>query len=203
MGANTKTNPYPVHILHTTPEEIRDAFLHIKWALERHGWATSDFTGFLGIPRQTWYQYGHKLDSKGYRRIPAVQLDLLRQQHALASFGSRDGAVDPFHRRRNRWTVGEETTFSFLKAIYMSGISGHPIVPGEDNERKPEASAQKILRWFAAARQADRRQIMAATNLGDYDIGRIGFVGNHWGMEAYTSYCERLEKIVGGNKIAA
>lgn len=203
MGANSKTNPYPVHILHTTPEEIRDAFLHVKWALERHGWKTSDFTSLLGVSRQTWYQYGHKLESKGYRRIPAAQLDLLRQQHALATFGSRDNSVDPFYRRRNRWTVGEETTFSFLKAVYMSGISGHPIVPAADNERKPEASAEVTLRWFAAARAATREQIMAASKLGDYDIGRLGFIGNHWGMEVYTSQCERLEKIVGENKKAA
>lgn len=200
---NAKINPYPIHLSHTTSEEIRDAFLHIKFALEKHGWTTPDFIGLLGIPRQTWYQYGHKLGSKGYRRIPAAQLDALRQQHALVSYGSRDGSVDPFSRRRDHWTVGTEKTHSFMRAIYMSGISGDPVIPGVENAKQKDGAGDIVLRWFAAARGATREQIIAATHLGDYDIGRLGFIGNHWGLEVVETQCERLEKIVGGNKIAA
>lgn len=203
MANATKTNPHPIHLSHTSSMEIRDAFLHVKWALERHGWTTPDFIGLLGIPRQTWYQYGHKLDSKGYRRIPAAQLDLLRQQHALASFGASDNSVDPFSRRRDYWMVGSEQSHSFMKAIYLAGITGQPILRGPENESQKAGAGDTVLRWFTAVRCATREQIVAATHLSDYDIGRLGFIGNHWGLEVTETQCERLETIVGGNKKAA
>lgn len=200
-------NPHPIHLKHETPEQIRDAFLHVKWQLKKNGWATEDFTELLGIARPTWYAYGHKLESKGYRRIPADQLDLLRLQAAVAGLRRFDTAFAPsFMPPRDEWTVGSETTTSFLAAVYLAGVSGDEIKPDPKNVRDHEQSLEKssqILRWFGVARQATRAQIMRATNLGDYDIGRIGFVTAHWGIEPIKTYTARLEKIVGEIQMAA
>ncbi|ERI12536.1 hypothetical protein O206_11130 [Ochrobactrum sp. EGD-AQ16] len=99
--------------------------------------------------------------------------------------------------------VGSERTHSFMKAVYLAGMTGEPIEPGSENDRQKDGAGDVVLRWFAAVRGATREQIMAATHLSDYDIGRLGFVGNHWGLEVVETQCERLEKIIGENKIAA
>ncbi len=200
-------NPYPVHLKHETPEQIRDAFLHIKWQLKKNGWATKDFTDLLGIARPTFYAYGHKLDSKGYRKIPADQLDSLRLQAAVTGLRRFDSAfalscMPP----RNEWTVDGETTTSFVAAVYLSGASGAEIIPGPKNTRDHNQSLEKsaqILAWFDVARQASRAQIARATNLGEYDIGRVGFITADWGIEPIKTYTARLEKIVGEKQMAA
>ncbi len=200
-------NPHEIHLKHETPEQIRDAFLHVKWQLKKSGWDTEDFTDLLGIARPTWYAYGHKLDSKGYRKIPADQLDRLRLQAAVTGLRRFDSAFAPsFMPARDEWTVGGETTTSFLAAVYLAGVSGAEIKPGPKNVRDHGQSLEKssqILRWFDVARGATREQIMRATNLGNYDIGRVGFITADWGIEPIKTYIARLEKIIGEKKLAA
>jgi hypothetical protein len=200
-------NPHEIHLKHETPEQIRDAFLHIKWQLKKSGWDTEDLTALLGIARPTWYAYGHKLESKGYRKIPAEQLDLLRLHAAVAGLRRFDSAFAPsFMPPRNEWTVGGEKTTSFLAAVYLSGVSGDQIVSGPENTKDHDMLLEKsaqIIAWFDVARQASRAQIARATNLGDYDIGRIGFITANWGIEPLKTYTARLEKIVGEKELAA
>lgn len=199
-------NPFQTHLDYDSSEKIRDNFLHIKWNLSKKGWTTEDFTSFLGISRPTFYQYGHKTDSKGFRKVPAAQLDLLRREDALRFFRAPEEFYLPDFMKRDEWSVDGQRTYSYLAAVYLSGLSGHPIIAHPDNTRdnsRAVEASKLTLRWFAAARSATRDQICKATNLSDYNIGRIGFVTASWGLEPISSQCERLEKLIGGNKKAA
>ncbi len=199
MGAITKINPHPIHAEHTRPEQIRDAFLHIKWQLSSRGWSTEDFAKFLGIARQSWYQLGHKIDSKGYRQISAEMLDKLRQEAAQEIVGALDGFHDPFGRERDTWTVGDLTTKSRTLALYRAALTGEAIVPGLHNARADDLSDEETLmmRWFRAARHAKRKQLIEATGLGEYDVGRVGLHACRWGIPPTEAWISRLEEIVG------
>jgi len=199
MGAITKINPHPIHAEHTTPEQIRDAFLHVRWQLEKKGWTTEDFTQLLGVARQSWYQYGHKLDSKGYRQISADALDKLRQEAAQEIVSATDGYHDPFGRQRDTWTVGDLTTKSRTRALYRAALTGEAVVPGQANKHADELMEDEALmmRWFRAARHAKRKQLIEATSLGEYDVGRIGLHACRWGIPPTEAWVSRLEEIVG------
>ena len=199
MGAITKINPHPIHAEHTTPEQIRDAFLHVRWQLEKKGWTTEDFTQLLGVARQSWYQYGHKLDSKGYRQISAENLDKLRQEAAQEIVAIVDGYHDPFGRERDIWIVGDLTTKSRTRALYRAALTGEAVVPGANNKHADELTSEETLmmRWFRAARHAKRKQLIEATGLGEYDVGRVGLHACKWGIPPTEAWVSRLEEIVG------
>jgi len=194
-----KLNPHPVHPSHTTAEEIRDAFMHIKWQLVRKGWKTEDFTGLLGIPRQSWYQYGHKLESNGYRQISADSLDVLRQEAAQEIVAIVDGYHDPFGRERDTWIVGDLTTKSRTRALYRAALTGEAVVPGANNKIADELTSGEALmmRWFHAAKQASREQLMAATGLTKYDVGRVGLHACKWGIPPTENWVDNLEQAIG------
>lgn len=199
MGAITKINPHPIHASHTTAEEIRDAFMHIKWQLVRKGWTTEDFTQLLGIARQSWYQLGHKIDSKGYRQISAEMLDKLRQEAAQEIVAIVDGYHDPFGRERDTWTVGDLTTKSRTRALYRAALTGEAMIPGSHNKHADELSDDEALmmRWFRAARHANRKQLVEATGLSEYDVGRVGLQVARWGVRPDVRWVTNLEQIVG------
>ncbi|MCX2696260.1 hypothetical protein [Ochrobactrum chromiisoli] len=194
-----KLNPHPIHTSHTTSEEIRDAFMHIKWMLVRKGWKTEDFTGLLGIPRQSWYQHGHKLESKGYRQISADALDMLRQETAQEIVAIVDGYHDPFGRERDTWTVGDLTTKSRTRALYRAALTGEAVVPGANNKHADELTNDEalLLRWFLAARRASREQLMSATGLSKYDVGRVGLHACKWGIPPTENWVDNLEQAIG------
>lgn len=194
-----KLNPFKIHDTHTSADEIRDAFMHVKWQLVRKGWKTEDFTGLLGIPRQSWYQHGHKLESHGYRQISADALDALRQEAAQEIVALIDGYHDPFGRERDSWTVGDLTTKSRTRALYRAALTGEAVVASSHNTRAHELSADEILmmRWFSAARHASREQLMEASGLGKYDVGRIGFQVCHWGLPPTEEWVDNLEQAIG------
>lgn len=194
-----KLNPFPIHTTHTTADQIRDAFMHIRWRLKRSGWDTDSFTSLLGIARQTWYQHGHELESRGYRQISADALDMLRQETVQEQVSLPDFYHDPFGRERDSWTVGDLTTKSRTRALYRGALTGEAVVPGSHNVRANELSDDEALmmRWFRAARHASREQMMAATGLGKYDVGRIGFQVCKWGIPPTETWVENLEKSIG------
>nr|WP_312196564.1 hypothetical protein [Brucella anthropi] len=194
-----KLNPFPIHTTHTTADQIRDAFMHVKWQLVRKGWKTEDFTGLLGIPRQSWYQHGHKLESRGYRQISADALDMLRQELAQEIVALTDGYHDPFGRERDTWTVGDLTTKSRTRASYRAALTGEAVVPGVNNKHADKLSDDEslMMRWFHAAKQASREQLMAATGLGKYDVGRVGFQVCKWGIPPTEAWVDNLERAIG------
>ncbi len=168
-------NPHPIHERNDTPEAVRDAFLHVKWHLEKSGWTTENFTDLLGCARQTWYQYGHKLESRGYRQISADALDTLRREVVLNISSQLDRYQDPFRRPRDMWYVGELITFSKTLALYKSAFTGEAVVSNDFNKADFTHSEdeQLMLDWLTAARFATREQLMTATKLGPYDVGRV------------------------------
>lgn len=194
-----KLNPFPIHQSHTTAEQVRDALLHVKWQLVRKGWKTEDFTGLLGIPRQSWYQHGHKLESQGYRQISADALDMLRQEAAQEIVAIVDGYHDPFGRERDTWTVGDLTTKSRTRALYRAALTGEAIVPGIHNKHADELTNDEALmmRWFQAAKQASRDQLVTATGLSKYDVGRVGFQVCKWGIPPTEAWVDNLERAIG------
>jgi len=194
-----KLNPHPIHTSHTTTEEIRDAFMHVKWQLVRKGWKTEDFTGLLGIPRQSWYQHGHKLESRGYRQISADMLDVLRQELAQEIVALVDGYHDPFGRERDSWTVGDLTTKSRTRALYRAALTGEAVVPGANNKHADELTSEEslMMRWFHAAKQASREQLMSATGLSKYDVGRVGLHACKWGIPPTEEWVDNLEQVIG------
>ncbi|SPL65051.1 hypothetical protein [Ochrobactrum soli] len=194
-----KMNPHPIHPSHTTADQIRDAFMHIKWQLVRKGWKTEDFTGLLGIPRQSWYQYGHKLESAGYRQISADALDMLRQETAQEIVALVDGYHDPFGRERDTWTIGDLTTKSRTRALYRAALTGEAVVPGVQNKHADNLSDDEALmmRWFQAAKQASREQLVAATGLSKYDVGRVGMHACKWGIPPVAEWVDNLERTIG------
>lgn len=194
-----KLNPHPIHTSHTTADQIRDAFLHVKWQLVRKGWKTEDFTGLLGIPRQSWYQHGHKLESRGYRQISADALDMLRQETAQEIVASTDAFHDPFGRERDTWTVGDLTTKSRTRALYRAALTGEAVVPGANNKHADELTSDEALmmRWFYASRQASRDQLVAATGLSKYDVGRVGLHACKWGIPPVAEWVDNLEQVIG------
>lgn len=194
-----KLNPYPIHPETKTAEQVRDAFLHVKWQLVRKGWKTEDFTGLLGIPRQSWYQHGHKLESAGYRQISADALDVLRQELAQEIVATFDGYHDPFGRERDIWTVGDLTTKSRTRALYRSALTGEAVVPGANNKHADELTSEEslMMRWFHAAKQASRDQLVAATGLSKYDVGRVGLHACKWGIPPVAEWVDNLEQAIG------
>lgn len=190
-------NPHPLHERNDTPEAIRDAFLHVKWHLEKSGWTTENFTDLLGCARQTWYQYGHKLESKGFRQISADALDMLRREVVLEITRSLDRYQDPFRRWRDQWTVGEVTTHSKTNALYRSAFYSEEVVADPKNTSLDTLSDdEKLLTdWLTAARFSTREQLMSATGLGAYDVGRIGLHAARWGIEPRYDWLHALEKM--------
>ncbi len=190
-------NPHPTHDTHDTPETIRDAFLHVKWHLEKSGWTTENFTDLLGCARQTWYQYGHKLESKGYRQISADALDTLRKEVVLNITSQLDRYEDPFRRWRDMWTVGEVTTYSKTHALSRAAFYSEKVVADQKNTAPDILSEdEKLLtEWLMAARFATREQLMSATGLGVYDIGRVGLHAARWGIEPRYDWLAALGKM--------
>lgn len=189
-------NPHPIHEKTDTPETIRDAFLHVKWHLEKSGWTTENFTELLGCARQTWYQYGHKLESRGYRQISADSLDVLRREVVLNITSQLDRYEDPFRRWRDRWSVGELRTYSKTLALYKSAFTGEAVVPNDFNKADfgNTEEEQLMLDWLTAARFTTREQLMSVTELGAYDVGRIGLHAARWGIEPRYDWLHALEK---------
>lgn len=190
-------NPHPLHTQNDTPETIRDAFLHVKWHLEKSGWTTENFTELLGCARQTWYQYGHKLESRGYRQISADALDTLRREVVLNITSQLDRYEDPFRRWRDQWTVGEVTTFSKTHALYRAVFFDEDIVASAHNKNDDKLTddEQLTVEWIAAAQSSSREQLMQATGLGAYDVGRIGLHAARWGIEPRYDWLAALEKM--------
>lgn len=190
-------NPYPIHEKNDTPEAIRDSFLHVKWHLEKSGWTTENFTDLLGCARQTWYQYGHKLESKGYRQISADSLDTLRKEVVLNIAGQLDRYQDPFRRWRDKWTVGEVSTYSKTYALYRAAFYSEEVVADPRNMSPDILSEDEkmLTEWLTAARFATREQLMQATNLGAYDVGRVGMQAARWGIEPRYDWLHALEKM--------
>lgn len=190
-------NPYPIHEKTDTPETIRDAFLHVKWHLEKSGWTTENFIDLLGCARQTWYQYGHKLESKGYRQISADNLDALRKEVVLNISSQLDRYQDPFRRWRDRWTVGETATYSKTYALYRAVFYREDVVADPKN-MSPVAMSEdeKLLTdWLFSAGRSTREQLMTATGLGVYDVGRVGLHAARWGIEPRYDWLHVLEKL--------
>lgn len=190
-------NPYQIHTINETPEAIRDAFLHVKWHLEKSGWTTENFTDLLGCARQTWYQYGHKPESRGYRQISADALDTLRKEVILNITSQLDRYQDPFRRQRNMWYVGELQTYSKTHALYKSAFTGEAVVPNDFNSADfgNSEEEQLMMDWLTTAKDATREQLMQVTGLVAYDVGRVGLHAARWGIEPRYDWLAALEKL--------
>ena len=191
-GRTVKTNPYPIHPAHTTPEQIRDAFLHVREELK--GYSAEKLAGILDITVSTFHRYGHKLDSRAYQQIPSIQLDKLRQEAAVYVASDSDFRHLPFEDKRDAWTVGTLNTKSRMRAIYRHALSGEEIVAAPHNRTSNELTPAEdlVVRWFQAARHASHEQLMEASGLNEYDVGRVGYK-MPWGIAPRQECIEALE----------
>jgi len=191
-GRTVRTNPHPIHPAHTTAVEIRDAFLHVREEMKR--FSAENLAELLDVSVSTFHRYGHKLDSKLYLQIPSIQLDKLRQEAAVYIASDPDFRRLPFKDDRDSWTVGNLVTKSRMRAIYRHALSGEEIVAASHNKTSTELTPEEslVVRWFRVTRHASQSQLMEASGLGEYDVGRIGFQ-THWGIPPSAEWISNLE----------
>jgi len=129
----------------STHQEVRDHYADVVDVLKRYGrWDSLCLADYIGVSRQTSYQYGLQPTNRGARIIPADKLDRLREAAVAAIFDSLKQTVAPGLTAESRtWQVfvGMDLrleTYSHLYGEAQAARLGGVCVPHNGNS-KPDA----------------------------------------------------------------
>jgi len=123
---------------------------------------------------------------------------MLRQEAALYIASDPDFRRLPFNDEQDSWTVGNLVTKSRIRAVYRHALAGEEIRAAPHNRTSSQLTPEEdlVVRWFRAARHASQEQLVEATGLAEYDVGRIGFQ-TAWGIQPEEAWVLNLENLVG------
>jgi hypothetical protein len=175
----------------STHQEVRDHYIAVVDVLKRYGrWSSQQIADFLGVSRQTSYQYGFKSDTRGARLIPAEKLDAL-QAAALAAIDAdlKRGFGPGVTPESRTWQVfvGTELrleTFDQRYAESQAARLGGVCWPHNDNKRQVELSAddQLCIEWLTwrHAGLISKTDAAYIAKVDEYLEGRVGCENLRW-----------------------
>lgn len=172
--------------------EIRQHFLDLKAFLRG---TPQELADLLKVARQTVYQYGFQPETRGARVIPAASIDIMREAALQKLFDQAERTYPPFlDKERALWTVGDIQTTCRGRAVYLAGIKGVDPVPHIENRDQELSEAERLaIRWLRAIGEVSIEEQMRVTQLGEYDVGRVGRLGLNWGLVPQIQWIEELQ----------
>ncbi|MGO4558276.1 hypothetical protein [Mesorhizobium sp. 2RAF21] len=176
----------------STRQEIRDHYVDVVSVLKRYArWDSHRIADYIGVSRQTSYQYGFQPTARGARVIPGDKLDKLRDAATAAIYEDLKTTFAPGVTAEMRtWQVFvgmnlELETFSRLYGESQAARLGGVCVPHDCNA-KPNAQLSdedelcvEWLRWRHAGHIAKSEAVHVA-GVDQYLEGRVGCEGIPW-----------------------
>ncbi|MBK3745070.1 hypothetical protein G3A39_38410 [Paraburkholderia aspalathi] len=191
-----------------TPTKIFEHYLTLK-----RGWKTpQDLADFLGVKRQTVYQYAFRRENKAARTVSAEGLDRMRVAVIERDLESVDRFFPPFKKRsESSWLINVAgkmvSTTCKAHAAYLAGCARTSVQPHSENPKNwvPDPKEMLAMRWLTATRQNEvpRSVLMEITGLDEYNVGRVGLIWLNFGIVPNEDWIEDLESYVGEVRHAA
>jgi hypothetical protein len=191
----------------STHQEVRDHYVAVVDILKRYGrWNSQRIADFLGVSRQTSYQYGFQPHARGARLVPADKLEALRTAAAAAMDADLKRTFAPGITPEMRtWQVfvGMELkveSFHHLYAESQAARLGGVCWPHNDNA-KPDhelSSADQLCVDWLTWRHAGlitKAEAMQITGLDEYLEARVGHEVLPWRIMPTVAQVEAIESL--------
>jgi hypothetical protein len=195
----------------TSHQEIRGHYVTLVNFLKREGWDSQRIADLIGTARQTSYQYGFKLETRGSRVIPADKLDRLRKAASEIRTQRMEAGFPAFLNRADfLWLVFApdmslllETTSPWRAAWHAATHAG-TAVHGKDNIRnyddKLSDNDHLCIEWLEIRHGGlvDKMDAMCAAGCDEYLVERVAHEHVAWRIQPTADQVEALRSLAMG-----
>lgn len=192
----------------STHQEIRDHYVAIVDFLKCSRWDSQRIADFLGIAKQTSYQYGFKPETRGSRIIPADKLDRLRDTATQIWIERMEAGFPAFLKRdEHLWIVVGTDLSIMLETTSPWRASWHAVrhngtaMSGKDNVRNNDTRLSNndhlCIEWLGLLHDdlVDREDAMRAAGVDEYLIERVGHEHAAWRIQPTEAQLQALREV--------
>lgn len=177
-----------------THKQIKD---HLDVLKKQMRMKNKEIAELLGVKPHTFYMYGFEPETRGARKIPVHNLEILRKQAIEKHYEYLDdGFIAPFNIDDKIWRINGIKTRNKLRAIYESAVYGGVIEAAGGNTLSPDLTEDEeiVFKWLRAKTDGslDAEKMIEISGLDEYEVGCIGYIGSSWGIMPEKIWVDNL-----------